>query len=188
MKSLSRQLTGHVGRPYYAYLSPELKLKVNAILKTAVTTDKGLKQVFNAYMDTQKGFLSFYNHDPVKIESRLSDFEERFFSPRLKNDSRTLHNIIIRSALLYSQTAGDVRKNESVTASRGKNTSHLVYSVNHLLNQLGRALAADTRNNSIHAIGAQKKNLIQPARFKGRMLTQSSRRRQPQQQSEAISR
>lgn len=101
---LTKSLSNYTGRAYYQYIPPECKAKVNAFLKTAVTTDKNLNQIYNRIIENQRQFISMYNDDEIKIEQRLFDFEKNFFSPDGKNSARQLHNIIIKQAMIFNQT------------------------------------------------------------------------------------
>lgn len=101
---LTKSLSNYTGRAYYQYIPPECKAKVNAFLKTALTTDKNLNQIYNRIIENQRQFISMYNDDEIKIEQRLFDFEKNFFSPDGKNSARQLHNIIIKQAMIFNQT------------------------------------------------------------------------------------
>ena len=101
---LTKSLSNYTGRAYYQYIPPECKEKVNAFLKTAVTTDKNLNQIYNRIIENQRQFISMYNDDEIKIEQRLFDFEKNFFIPDGKNSARQLHNIIIKQAMICNQT------------------------------------------------------------------------------------
>lgn len=101
--ALSDSLSDYTGRAYYSYISPENKQKVCEFLHTAVSSDENLYQIYNKILENQRSFVSMYNDDAEKINNRLKQFEEHFFEPNGKNDSRQLHNIIIEQALLFNQ-------------------------------------------------------------------------------------
>ena len=100
---LSNSLSDYKGRAYYQYLSPENKLKVNEVLRSAVLSDNNLNQIYNKILDNQRSFIEMYNNDAEKINMRLNDFEKHFFEPAGKNDIRVLHNIIIEQAMIFNQ-------------------------------------------------------------------------------------
>lgn len=108
---LTKSLSDYTGRAYYQYIPPECKEKVNAFLKTAVTTDKNLNQIYNRIIENQRQFISMYNDDEIKIEQRLFDFEKNFFIPDGKNSARQLHNIIIKQAMICNQTISKLNSN-----------------------------------------------------------------------------
>lgn len=108
---LTKSLSEYTGRAYYQYIPPECKAKVNAFLKTAVTTDKNLNQIYNRIIENQRQFISMYNDDEIKIEQRLFDFEKNFFIPDGKNSARQLHNIIIKQAMICNQTISKLNSN-----------------------------------------------------------------------------
>ncbi len=120
---LSNSLSDYTGRAYYQYLSPENKLKVNEVLRCAISSDDKLNQIYNKIYDNQRSFIEMYNDDAEKINMRLNTFEKHFFEPTGKNDMRTLHNIIIEQAMLFNQkispesTENVVRKKESYSFS-----------------------------------------------------------------------
>lgn len=116
---LSNSLSDYSGRAYYAYLSPEQKQKVVEFLRTAVSSDSNLNQIYKKMIENQLSFISMYNDDKTKIENRLNDYISRFFEPKSKNDMKKLHNIIIEQAMIYNQkflsaqeSNGVVRKDE----------------------------------------------------------------------------
>lgn len=116
---LSNSLSDYSGRAYYAYLSSEQKKKVVEFMRTAVSSDSNLNQIYKKMIENQLSFISMYNDDKTKIENRLNDYISRFFEPKSKNDMKKLHNIIIEQAMIYNQkflsaqeSNGVVRKDE----------------------------------------------------------------------------
>ncbi len=119
--NLTASLTDYQGKASYAYISAEQKKLVNDVLAKAVSCDKNIGKIFQQIIDNQREFISLYNDDADKIESRLQDFIDHFFEPSQKNDYRVLHNAIIKQAMLYNQhlhppvVPGVVRKENSLS-------------------------------------------------------------------------
>lgn len=101
--NLAASLTDYQGRASYAYISAEQKKLVNDVLAKTVSYDNNIGKIFQQIIDNQRDFISLYNDDTDKIESRLQDFIDHFFEPSQKNDYRVLHNAIIKQAMLYNQ-------------------------------------------------------------------------------------
>ncbi len=119
---LSNSLSDYTGRAYYAYISPEQKEMVNNFLKTAISKDENLNHIYNKLLKNQLAFISLYNDEENKINSRLNDFENHFFKPNSKNGMRQLHNIIIEASMLFNQQInsppkipGVVRKEKTIS-------------------------------------------------------------------------
>ena len=60
-----------------------------------------------------------YNDDETIIQQKMKNFEDRFFQPKGKNDLKTLHNVIIKSAMEFNQSiasdgARRVRKEKTI--------------------------------------------------------------------------
>lgn len=101
LNDLSENLKGITGKKVYGYLPPEIKQQVCEILNYAVSVDKQLPGIFEAYCETQKTFISQYIDDAEKISGRVNDFKTALLYPG-KNDPKTLHNIIIKYASALS--------------------------------------------------------------------------------------
>ena len=91
------------GRLQYAYMTPDIKTKINDTLRLAVRNDETLEKLTNEYFKCERKLIENYNDDPEKVEVRYSDAVNRFYEPRAGkyvkgNDVTTLHNIILRSA------------------------------------------------------------------------------------------
>lgn len=83
-------------------------------LRTAVSSDSNLNQIYNEMIENQFSFISMYNDDKTKIENRLNDYISRFFEPKSKNDMKKLHNIIIEQAMIYNQRFMPAQENSVV--------------------------------------------------------------------------
>jgi len=127
--SLCNSLSDYNGRAFYAYLSAEQKQQVIDFLRTAITTDNNLNQIYNKLVDNQLAFISMYNDDEEKIHTRLNDYINRFFEPKNKSDMKSLHNIIIKQAILFnqqhsaSQSIVNVVRNKEFSSFSNDNTS-----------------------------------------------------------------
>ena len=116
---LSESLVEHTGRAYYSYLSPENKQKVCDFLRSAVSSDENLNQIHAKVLENQRKFISMYNDNDDIIQKKLKHFEDHFFHPNGRNDMKTLHNIIIKSAMEFNQSIASetnrcVRKEENI--------------------------------------------------------------------------
>lgn len=111
---LADSLSDYKGRAFYKYLSPENKQKVCELLRTTVSSDKNLKQIYSKILDNQRASVEMYNDDAEKINNRLNDFEKHFFFPNKNGDMRSLHNIIIKQAMLFNQQICPDSKNDVV--------------------------------------------------------------------------
>lgn len=100
---LADSLSDHSGRDYYQFLSPDQKRKVNEFLRTAVSSDGNLGEIYAKVIENQRSFIAMYNDDQEKINARLEKFQNHFFEPIGKNDPRQLHNIIVEQAMIFNQ-------------------------------------------------------------------------------------
>lgn len=100
---LSESLRDYSGRAYYSYLNADSKQKINDFFRLAVSSDENLNQIYARILENQRKFISMYNDNEEIIQEKLKQFEEHFFNPYSKNDLRTLHNTIIRSAMEFNQ-------------------------------------------------------------------------------------
>lgn len=168
---LSDSLIDYTGRPYYQYLQPEVKLQVQDVLKKCVELDPNLNKIFSRTCDNQKAFIAMYADDEEKINKRLESFKEHFFTPDGKNDSRTLHNIIIKNAMLYNQQrapgARVVRKKEPSSFSnelilpddleKNFTLETIVDRKNETLPFSNETTLPDSKANSVSATGVVRK-------------------------------
>lgn len=111
---LSDSLLDYQGKPSYEFMTPDVKKEVNVLLKKIIELDPNLKALYQSTMQNQRAFVSMYADREEKIEARLADFEERFFQPK-KKDQKTLHNIIVKNALLVNQQGTSLVKKEKTT-------------------------------------------------------------------------
>ncbi len=121
LQGLAEELEGLKGKKYYGYLSADLKLQVNDILKYAVEHDPYLKQAYNEYMNTYRNLVQQYMDDEEKINKKMESISNRLFHPTASTDSKAMHNIIIKSALQYNeviQKRAEYQKNKKEKTDR----------------------------------------------------------------------
>lgn len=149
---LSESLSDYSGRAYYSYLNAESKQKVSDFLRLAVSSDENLNQIFAQILENQRKFISMYNDNEEIIQEKLKQFEEHFFNPYSKNDLRTLHNTIIRSAMKFNQhirnSTGGVRKEKISEKNKLSNDfiSHKSQNTNNVSQEQNKQ-AQTQRNN-----------------------------------------
>lgn len=149
---LSESLSDYSGRAYYSYLNAESKQKVSDFLRLAVSSDENLNQIFAQILENQRKFISMYNDNEEIIQEKLKQFEEHFFNPYSKNDLRTLHNTIIRSAMEFNQhirnSTGGVRKEKISEKNKLSNDfiSHKSQNTNNVSEEQSKQ-AQTQRNN-----------------------------------------
>ncbi|WMJ22686.1 MobP3 family relaxase [Paludicola sp. MB14-C6] len=102
LHDLSFELDKVKGNKYYGYLPQPIKQHVNDILQYAIQNDKFLNQTYAEYMKTYRTLIEQYIDDEDKINKKLDAVSEKLFNPG-KADSKVMQNIIIKSALQYSQ-------------------------------------------------------------------------------------
>ena len=146
--NLAAGLIDYQGKASYAYLSAQQKKLVNDVIAKAVSSDANIGKIFQQLVDNQREFISLYNDDSEKVESRLQDYIDHFFEPTLKNDYRVLHNAVIKQAMLYNQhmypppEPGVVRKNKLPNMNRkSRNKTAINYSAKLMLSELARIMA-----------------------------------------------
>lgn len=165
---LSNALSDYTGRAYYAYISPENKQKVCGFLRTAISSDSNLNQIYNKIFENQRSFISMYNDSEEKINTRLKHFEEHFFEPNGKNDFKQLHNIIIEHAMLFNQQisqpqqlADVVRKEEFSSFSNNDTFGLNSFSGNVVSMQKSNQPTTDTNKYWTDAFKAAKADLAE---------------------------
>lgn len=104
------------GRKFYGYMSADTKSKINSLLRSMVRHDKNVSKVYEQYMSTQRQFVKQYVDEESKIQDKMDELEDRFFSPK-KNDDTSLHNAIIKVILQeQKQLENRAVKKETVPA------------------------------------------------------------------------
>lgn len=83
------------GRKYYTYMPDNVKININCILKEMISSDEVLKLQYDKYKSNHKEFVKVYNTEDAVVETKMKEFDERFFSPT-KNDFNGLHNAILK--------------------------------------------------------------------------------------------
>ena len=145
LRALGKEIRALEGRKYYMYLPPELKEKVDGMLRRLVDNDPNAGKLFEEYRTTQQEIVKTYAENPISVAKKMKEWENDFFHPAQGGDSKR-HNMIISSAISFD------REQEYREKCQAAITRSLIYNLCRSINQ-------DNERG--------KKVLVCPSRFRG---------------------
>lgn len=97
LRQLARELPASGRKGSYKYCKPEVKEKVDALLKKMVCLP-GVDSAYTAYRDAYLAQVKLYNSTEGAVAKRMDAFDKDFFHPTTTNARRDFHNAILRLA------------------------------------------------------------------------------------------
>ena len=128
LRALGKEIRALEGRKYYMYLPPELKEKVDGMLRRLVDNDPNAGKLFEEYRTTQQEIVKTYAENPISVAKKMKEWENDFFHPAQGGDSKR-HNMIISSAISFD------REQEYREKCQAAITRSLIYNLCRSINQ-----------------------------------------------------
>lgn len=98
LRALGKEIRALEGRKYYMYLPPELKEKVDGMLRRLVDNDPNAGKLFEEYRTTQQEIVKTYAENPISVAKKMKEWENDFFHPAQGGDSKR-HNMMREAPL-----------------------------------------------------------------------------------------
>lgn len=155
LRALGKEIRALEGRKYYMYLPPELKEKVDGMLRRLVDNDPNAGKLFEEYRTTQQEIVKTYAENPISVAKKMKEWENDFFHPAQGGDSKR-HNMIISSAISFD------REQEYREKCQAAITRSLIYNLCRSINQ------DNERGKKVLAHTSKTTKKIQPKRITAR--------------------
>ena len=155
LRALGKEIRALEGRKYYMYLPPELKEKVDGMLRRLVDNDPNAGKLFEEYRTTQQEIVKTYAENPISVAKKMKEWENDFFHPAQGGDSKR-HNMIISSAISFD------REQEYREKCQAAITRSLIYNLCRFINQ------DNERGKKVLAHTSKTTKKIQPKRITAR--------------------
>lgn len=105
-----RSLLPEKGKLVYGYLPAAAKKQADRIVRR-LTDQPVMREAYGRLEAAQRQYVEAYNDEPEKIEARMESWRKRFFHPTGANDKATLHNAVIRLAMVQADDGNTVFSN-----------------------------------------------------------------------------
>lgn len=146
---LQQELAALPGRKVYGYLPPELKEKVDDVVRYIFEHDGICQNLLEKYTESQESLIEVYVDSNKTIGRKLTDWQNSFFSPK-KGDDASRHNMIITAAI----NIGDMVHRTDGTVSPPASNNTQQYMNDQLLEPKRKERSDTYRHKSTSAAAA----------------------------------